>query len=446
MALGERSRSTIYMITIRNKTTGEIRKINEEELSQYGIGGGTTGGSMGIEPLINQYIQQAQNYPGSIQGGRYLTQAEQIKRLTAPENEGEVGVTRQSQINMGKSGLNYLQQAKDIYEKDPSVVLKQKIPGQYASRDFDNALFGMVENLLRLKSGAAVPEQEVRRYMTKLAPNFGDNPQVVQQKFNNLAYELSNYAGTQHEPSELSMIEGGEPTGLYSGLRKLLQTEQESVANEGIAPAATRTMFPALQLLRPEGRKAGAEVLTTIALANLLGKGIGAIKGGKANPFKSSVSKVGEKEAASVAGRSGQAVSKKEVMKVYDKAVLDSKATTTQLAKLQGPERARVEQLLGKGEYVPVDKATNLLRTTFKAEKADKALMSIRNKSAREGLTRLLGGETAQFTGQYSKAYGTDKLRRMVGYKALSTGVQVPMYLALGKALGLLGGGSSSYQ
>lgn len=122
-------------------------------------------------------------------------------------------VAAQTQVNLAKSGNRGLAEAASIYQQDPSILTKQLVPGQWVSRRFDSAMFRTVEALLRARSGAAVPETEVRRYLTKYGPQFGDSPEVVGFKFQQLQQDFadvlngaSNTAGSGTLPADPSQV------------------------------------------------------------------------------------------------------------------------------------------------------------------------------------------------------------------------------------------------
>ena len=95
-------------------------------------------------------------------------------------------VTAAQRGDLAKAGKRGLATVKQELKKDPNVVVKQLIPGTYLSRQFDSGLFRTIEALLRLRTGAAAPESEVRRYMKQIGPRFGDSPEVIQTKLNDL--------------------------------------------------------------------------------------------------------------------------------------------------------------------------------------------------------------------------------------------------------------------
>ena len=98
--------------------------------------------------------------------------------------------TAQNLINLGNAGLRSLQTVRDIVENDPSVLAKQLIPGKFFSRKFDSAIAHTVESLLRARSGAAVPKEEVKKYTEKFGPMLGDSKEVIRYKLDALERDL----------------------------------------------------------------------------------------------------------------------------------------------------------------------------------------------------------------------------------------------------------------
>jgi hypothetical protein len=94
--------------------------------------------------------------------------------------------------NLAKSGLRNFNTMVTELEKDPSVTTKQLLPGRYLSRSFDSALFRTVEALLRIRTGQAAPETEVRRYMSQWGPRFGDSKKVINEKLQALQADLTD--------------------------------------------------------------------------------------------------------------------------------------------------------------------------------------------------------------------------------------------------------------
>lgn len=138
--------------------------------------------------------------------------------------------TQTNQVNLAKSGLRGLTKAEQILgirdaqgneladgSVDMSVLTKQLVPGQLMSRDYDAAAFAATEALLRARSGAAVPETEVRRYQRKLFPSFGDSEAVVKQKLTELRAifgDMMNQRGAGVDPTELGI---SSPSNQFGG-------------------------------------------------------------------------------------------------------------------------------------------------------------------------------------------------------------------------------------
>lgn len=114
-------------------------------------------------------------------------------------------VTAAQRQDLGKQGLRSLKVVKAELRKDPNVVVKQLVPGTYLSRQFDSALQRTVEVLLRLRTGASAPETEVRRYMNQLGPRFGDSPEVIKTKLEDLELALQDAAKTSGGVGDLPL-------------------------------------------------------------------------------------------------------------------------------------------------------------------------------------------------------------------------------------------------
>ncbi len=100
-------------------------------------------------------------------------------------------------VALAQSGIQNLNDVRKIYKDDPNVLTKQLLPGQYLSRKFDSATYDMADTLLRLRTGAQANPTEIRGYMKKIAPSFGDSPDVVEYKLTKLERDLQAYMGKQ---------------------------------------------------------------------------------------------------------------------------------------------------------------------------------------------------------------------------------------------------------
>lgn len=110
--------------------------------------------------------------------------------------EKTLSVTAENKVQLGKSGLRALDSLEQIMQDRPSAVFLSKVPGQLGARDYDSAAFKSVEALLRARSGAAIPEEEVRRYMRANLPRLGDSQETIQSKLQSLRRDLEDVATT----------------------------------------------------------------------------------------------------------------------------------------------------------------------------------------------------------------------------------------------------------
>lgn len=118
---------------------------------------------------------------------------------------------------LGQSGIRALDEIDEILLEDPSVFLKAALPGKLGTttRKYDSASFRAVEGLLRARSGAAVPETEVRRYVDANLPKFGDSQEAAKFKLDAFRKDLEAVANIG-EP-------GGTPGTGQNDVAQLLQ-------------------------------------------------------------------------------------------------------------------------------------------------------------------------------------------------------------------------------
>ena len=211
-------------IQIKNKRTGETKVVQSNELPNYGVS-------------YSKYATELEAFKKV--GGK--TEAEITQ---APSTEGE-----KTKYNLARTGLQAAKKVRDIYDKDPSILTKQLLPGKFASRSFDSALFATVDTLLRIRTGATAPEEEIRRYINAYGPKFGDSTEDVDFKTNNLVTALIEEGGIPEEESnklfpgriksEVSPTPEKKPTeipgwlaGLPSGLANLLVPRTKKLITE----------------------------------------------------------------------------------------------------------------------------------------------------------------------------------------------------------------------
>lgn len=210
------------MITIRNKKTGEVKQIEETQLGDFGLTPSVKSNLMMPTTETPAQVQTTQPktpkitfdqiYKMSLDPNVKTSTYNKFKALYDLQKEEEkankkevLGTEAQKTEGLVKSGVRALEVVREEYQKDPSLVLKQKIPGKYFSRKFDAALFNSVDTLLRLRTGATAPPSEVRNYMRSFGPVFGDRPEDVQFKLNQLQADLLDAGGKAEEFKKISI-------------------------------------------------------------------------------------------------------------------------------------------------------------------------------------------------------------------------------------------------
>lgn len=189
-------------VTIRNKQTGEIKTVSSGELGQYGLGEQAQNGS-GVPNKEDILIAMLADMEQT--GGKNLSKLNTI--LSAyesiyPEDEEEGKADKESgtartQRLLGESGLRALDEVEELFEEDPNSVLKSSIPGQLGSRSYSAASYRAVEALLRARSGAAIPPEEIRSYVKANLPRLGDKEEDIQSKLSAFRKDLEALAGQE---------------------------------------------------------------------------------------------------------------------------------------------------------------------------------------------------------------------------------------------------------
>src|SRR3990167_10432506 len=198
-------------VDIYNSKTGEVkRSVSPEQLTSISP-------KLGAEYHSTISDQEATMQLGK-QGNISQAQLDEIEKsnpqlgvklnqkgVKSVAKEVELTEGERTKNNLAKTGLKSIENVYKIYEKDPNILTKQLIPGKFASRSFDSALFSTVDTLLRIRTGATAPEEEIRRYINAYGPQFGDSPEDVKFKLSNLETALRTEGGiTDDEYSQLN--------------------------------------------------------------------------------------------------------------------------------------------------------------------------------------------------------------------------------------------------
>lgn len=114
----------------------------------------------------------------------------EVKTLGLGEGAGTQAERKTSKL--GKSGMDAFQVVKSELKRNPGVLIKYMIPGSLGARTYDSAGFKVVDAILRDRTGATAPEEEIRRYMKAWLPQFGDNPSDIRYKLDSLETTLQD--------------------------------------------------------------------------------------------------------------------------------------------------------------------------------------------------------------------------------------------------------------
>lgn len=127
----------------------------------------------------------------------------------------ELSAAQENKVQLATSGLRALDEIQAIIARDPNAVMKSAVPGQLGAREYSSAATRAVEGLLRARSGAAVPEQEIKRYMQANLPRVGDSQEAIQAKLSAFRRDLEDVArsgGSQLQTSQVAS--NNDPLGI----------------------------------------------------------------------------------------------------------------------------------------------------------------------------------------------------------------------------------------
>lgn len=125
--------------------------------------------------------------------------------------------TMRKDSSIARSGLRGIQEIRRIYEQDPLVLQKQALSGGLNNRQLDSATFRAIDAILRLRTGATAPEEEIRRYQKQLGLTARDiKPEDVRYKLDQLEQDLNDaLQGAGGEPDINSAIEVLKSQGIF---------------------------------------------------------------------------------------------------------------------------------------------------------------------------------------------------------------------------------------
>jgi hypothetical protein len=146
-------------------------------------------------------------------GGKNIKTIQTVFELAQPQ-QTKLNSTQQQQANNSVSGLQDLQTIASMIQQDPSVLIKDAIPGGAIARNltgtgnYDAAKQNIVDVISRLRSGAAITADEAKRYMG-LLPKAGDSQETALSKIQRLNDLLQGFANPQPASNDLSTVLAG---------------------------------------------------------------------------------------------------------------------------------------------------------------------------------------------------------------------------------------------
>lgn len=194
------------MYKVEDTQTGQIIEVPESKLTEYNLTAPSQPAQQEDKNFVKNEkdrIYKAIQWDIQNNQGKMVSELNsQLQALKAvyPDEENGTG-TGLAAKDKGtvNAGLTNLKDVRQMLEEDPSLLAKQLIPGQFLSRKLDSALYDMADTLLRLRTGAQANPNEIRGYMNKIAPSFGDDPETIEYKLNKLESDLKSYLGSGDE-------------------------------------------------------------------------------------------------------------------------------------------------------------------------------------------------------------------------------------------------------
>lgn len=176
-------------VKIYNSKTKEMKDVPPEQLGAY-----NPKLIADYEAMVKESTPKPTEQVANVKAQKELLDITSGKMPAKELTEGE-----RTDQGLGRSGLEALKTVEEMYGEDENVLMKQLIPQQPMSRTFDSALFNTVDSLLRIRSGATAPPEEVRSYMKKLGPSYGDTKEDAKFKLKQLRQALITEGGVPEE-------------------------------------------------------------------------------------------------------------------------------------------------------------------------------------------------------------------------------------------------------
>jgi hypothetical protein len=201
-------------------TTSAANNMNSNDMSASYTNGAdmSSAGSDQGSPYTQQNLMaDIQRDPKNAE--KYLSYYSSMQKAFASPTSKPLNATQLQQANNANSGLGDLQTIAQEIQQDPSVLIKDAIPGGGLARrltgtnNYEAAKQNVVDVISRLRSGAAITQDEANRYMG-LLPGATDTAESAVQKLQRLSDLLSSFANPQAAQPDAS----GNSSDLLSAL------------------------------------------------------------------------------------------------------------------------------------------------------------------------------------------------------------------------------------
>lgn len=398
-------------ITIRNKKTGETKRVTPEEaLSVYGVP---------AEVVSSKIKAEAEIEAASRGEDITKTAAEKTKEASAKSAMALVD-TLEGRFSEAKGGEYTGLGAKVAGTKKNIMAI---LGLDTSATTYNRLRKGFTASLKATTGDTGVMTEPDYQRIADLMPKFTDDPAVVKNLFNDLRTLMAAKFGEEPTQSKYVQPEGKGDVleAVVPGLTELYKGKKKEIENNGIKALpkqSLETMIPALNLFEKGGTKAASEVLSVLGLNSLVKAGV--------KKIGASTTKGALANRATTAEASTAKLSADKILANAEKQV--AKASEADLPQAQEYLKGAKEILKGK-EFTPqeiLDKLASYNKAYTVAGRAGKSAKAVFNdamsKAVREEL-RSVAPDVAVAQEALKKALQRPKdIRKILGMIGVTAG------------------------
>lgn len=211
----------------------------DQALNELGIDYQSMGGVQDMNQMQPQVeLYPAQNMMQDIQndfqatGGKnvdkYLSLYKALSAVTQAQGKASgLNVTKPTseKLSNAQSGMDSVGQLRQILANNPELVGKSSVPGRglpvvgglissaLGTTDYDAQAYNMMDNLLRIRTGAQANPTEIKKYVTSLLPRLGDSPQEAERKLQIFEKQFGDILALANAPNQ-----GGDQSYLQDAI------------------------------------------------------------------------------------------------------------------------------------------------------------------------------------------------------------------------------------